>query len=90
MLRIASGTAYTFTGLDQRTLLFLYQGSGTAGGVQLVERDGVLLDPGESVDLAADADLAFLIVGLPRVAEVAAAAETVTAQVPGSRVASNA
>jgi hypothetical protein len=50
----------------------------------------VLLDPGESVELSASADLEFLVVGLPRVAQAAAAGEAAQAQVPSSRVATHA
>jgi hypothetical protein len=50
----------------------------------------VLLDPGESVELSAGTDLEFLIVGLPRVAQVAAAGDAAQAQVPNGRVATHA
>jgi hypothetical protein len=89
MLRLATGAAYSFTALDQRTLRFVYKGDGTADGGQLVERDGVLLDPGESVELSASSDLEFLVVGLPRVAQAAVAGEAAQAQVPNGRVATH-
>lgn len=52
--------------VDQRALLFVATGSGSADGQEIGERDAIRLDPGERLALAAASRLELLLLGLPK------------------------
>jgi hypothetical protein len=66
MLRLESGATYQFTSPDQRTLLFVVSGAGTADGEAIEERDGLFAEVGDGGVLSTSGHLELLLLGLPK------------------------
>jgi hypothetical protein len=76
-LKVESGASYTFPRVDQRTLMFVRYGTGTIDGKALSERDGVMLEAGESGSvLKATSTIEFFILGMPKLAQAKSAPKT--------------
>jgi len=68
-LRLEGEASYKVTSPEQRTLLFVLSGSGTADGQAIEQRDGMMLDKGDSGVLAANGGhLEVFMMGLPKIA----------------------
>jgi hypothetical protein len=69
---------------DQTTLLFVTAGQGCVGDEPIAERDGIMLDPHEQVEVSAPTQLLeLLMLGLPRLSEWSAASTRDAAAVAG-------
>lgn len=64
MVGVADGGRHPFVS-GQRTLGFAIRGTGTVGGHDVAERDGLYLDPGEEAEVTSDLGLELLFIGLP-------------------------
>ncbi len=68
-LRLQKGVSYEMPRSEQRTLLFVYGGTGAVNGAAIAERDGIMLDPGESgVTVTAKDTLVLYLLALPLIA----------------------
>jgi hypothetical protein len=65
MLTLHGGAEHRLESPAQRTLVFVTEGSGTAGGQDIVKRDGVMLDKGDAAVFATRGTLELLLLGLP-------------------------
>jgi hypothetical protein len=75
-LRLEKGASYELPRARQRTLFFVCSGTGSAGRKAISERDGIMLDEGESgVQLTATTELQLFMMDLPKLALLQAARE---------------
>jgi hypothetical protein len=65
LLKLAGAATYTLAP-EQRTLLFAIEGAGRAGDEAIAERDGVMLEPGESGTLSTSGELELFVLALPK------------------------
>lgn len=70
ILRLDGNTSYRVSSPEQRTLLFVLNGSGTADGQAVEQRDGMMLNKGEDGVLATTGQLEVFMMGLPKIAGV--------------------
>lgn len=65
-LRIAQGAVFTLPRAEQRLLFFVCSGTGSVNGRALSERDGIMIDAGES-GVVLTGPLMLFLAGLPKV-----------------------
>lgn len=75
MIKVKSTTPVRVSTLGQITLHVAFSGTGTAGGKTLQRRDGIRLEPDETVEITSPEGIEFMVLGLPKLNYAAAAAE---------------
>ena len=65
MVRL-DAASYRLSVPEQRSVLFVTEGSGTAGGQAIEPRDGILLEPGEEGLFATTTSLELLLLAFPK------------------------
>ena len=66
MVRLDGPTSYRLNVPEQQSVLFVTEGSGTAGGQAIEQRDGVFLEAGEDGFFETSTSLELLLLALPK------------------------